>query len=162
MLANGWENRRLDNELIRTKVELSDTSVVDGSYSLRMVATSNTQPSNNRANRLVESTPLWIATPEMQVKGGQLVRIHGWVNVPRALLGSHEGLTITDTLGGPEMRERIAVTNGWQEFTLYRGIPTNRSLKVTFALNGIGEAWLDEVTVRTLDLPPAPARQARK
>ena len=157
MLSNGWDNRRLDNEWVSTKVELADSSVVGGNYSLRMVVNSNVQPS-----RLVESTPLWIATPEMQVKGGQLVRIHGWVNVPRALLGSHEGLTITDTLGGPGMRERIAVTNGWQEFTLYRGVPTNRTLKVTFALNGIGEAWLDEVTVRTLDLPPAPARQARK
>ena len=157
MLSSGWENQRLDNDTISTKVELSDTSTRDGNFGLRMVVRSNS-PTND----LVESTPLWIATPEMPVKGGQLVRIHGWINIPRPLMGSHEGLTITDTLGGPEMRERIATTNGWQEFTLYRGVPSNRTFKVTFALKGIGEAWLDEVTVITLDLPRPSARQAKK
>ena len=156
MMSNGWENRRLDDELVSTQVELSNTAVVDGNYGLKMSVNANT-----RHTGLVEATPLWIATPNIPVKGGQLVRIHGWVNIPRVIHGSLDGLKITDSLGGPEMSERIPVTSGWQEFTLYRGVATNGTIQVTFALTGIGEAFLDEVTVRTIDLPSPTAHQAR-
>ncbi|MFT7631620.1 MAG: hypothetical protein ACI87E_002658 [Mariniblastus sp.] len=156
MMANGWENWRLDNEAISTQVELSDAAIVDGEYGLRMVVRGKSSNSP-----LIESIPLWIATPEVPVKGGQLVRIHGWVNVPQSIVGSHDGLTITDSLGGPAMQERIHVTRGWQEFSLYRGVPNNGSLRITFALTGVGEAMLDEVTIRTIDLPNSTARQAK-
>ncbi len=157
MMSNGWENRRLDDDLLSTQVELSDSAVVDGRYGLRMSIVEKSS-----AVGLVEATPLWIATPELPVKGGQLVRIHGWVNVPQVIKGSHDGLTITESLGGEDMKERILVTSGWQEFTLYRGVPNNRTVQVTFALNGIGAAMLDEVTVRTIDLPAPSPRQAMK
>jgi hypothetical protein len=157
MMSNGWENRRLDDDFLETKVELSDAAAIDGKYGLKL----SVVPKRNSVG-LVESTPLWIATPEIQVKGGQLVRIHGWANVPQVIQGSHDGLKITDTLGGAEMAERIPVTQGWQEFTLYRGVASTGTVQVTFSLNGIGEALLDEVTIRTIDLPPPGARQARK
>ena len=157
MMSNGWGNRRLDDELVSTHVELSDTAVVDGNYGLKMSVLEKSSSVG-----LVEATPLWIATPEIPVKGGQLVRIHGWVNVPQVIKGSHDGLTITESLGGVEMKERILMTKGWQEFTLYRGVDKNRTVQVTFALTGIGVAMVDEVTVRTVDLPPSAPRQARK
>ena len=60
--------------------------------------------------------------------------------------------------------ERIPVTQGWQEFTLYRSATANTDLKITFSLTGLGEAMLNEVTVRAIDLPPVQreARQASK
>jgi hypothetical protein len=64
-----------------------------------------------------------------------------------------DGLMITDSLGGEAMAERIPITSGWQEFTLYRSVPHDGDLQLTFALTGFGEALLDEVTVRTVDLP---------
>ena len=66
---------------------------------------------------------------------------------------------IIDSLGGPSMAERIPVTDGWQEFTLYRGVESDRELQITFALTGAGEAMFDEVTIRTVDLPSS-ERQA--
>lgn len=156
MMANGWQNRRLDNEILATTVELSDQAVVDGKYGLKMTVKEKTPSS-----KLVQATPLWVATPNIRVKSGQLVRIHGWVNVPQVILGTHNGLTITDSLGGPDMAERVPITQGWQEFTLYRGVPENGTVRVTFALDGIGEAMIDEVTIRTFDLPPPGPRQAR-
>ena len=155
MMSNGWENRRLDNEKLITSVELSESARVDGRYGLKMsVAPRTATP------QLVESTPLWISTPEVPIKGGQLIRIHGWVNVPQVIQGTHDGLMVTDSLGGTDMAERIPVTRGWQEFTLYRGAPSEGVLKVTFSLGGVGEALLDEVTIRTIDLPQATIRQA--
>jgi hypothetical protein len=156
MTSSGWQNRRLDDERITTKVELTESAAVDGQYGLKMSAIPIRAASNS-----VEATPLWVATPEVPVKRGQLVRIHGWVNVPQVIQQSHHGLTITDSLGGPEMAERVPITSGWQEFTLYRGASENTTISVTFALTGIGEAMIDEVTIRTIDLPPIAPRQAR-
>lgn len=156
MMSNGWENRRLDDKKLITNVELSEAARVDGRYGLKMTVTPRTD-----APQLVESTPLWISTPEVPIKGGQLIRIHGWVNVPQVIQGTHDGLMVTDSLGGSDMSERIPITRGWQEFTLYRGAPSDGVLKVTFSLGGIGEAFLDEVTIRAIDLPQATERQAR-
>ncbi len=155
MMSTGWQNRRLDDRLMTTQVELSETARVDGKYGLKLtVAAVEAMPN------LIESTPLWIATPEVPVKGGQLIRIHGWVNVPQVIQGTHDGLMITDSLGGSDMAERIPVTQGWQEFTLYRGASSDGNLNVTFSLNGIGVAMIDEVTIRSIDLPVT-LRQAR-
>lgn len=156
MTSSGWQNQRLDNDMLTTTVELSETSVVDGRYGLKMSVVRN-----GTGRPPVEATPLWVATPAIPVKRGQLIRIHGWVNVPNVIEGTFDGLTITDSLGGSEMAERVPITSGWQEFTLYRGASENGTLSVTFALHGIGEAMIDEVTIRSTDLPPTGTRQAR-
>ena len=156
MLANGWGNHREDNELVSTRVELVASAAVDGRYGLKM-SVMERQPNQG----VIESTPLWITSPKTSVKAGQLVRIHGWVNIPNVIRGTHDGLTITDSLGGPEMMERIPITDGWQEFTLYRAASENDRVQVTFALTGTGTAMLDEVTVRAIDLPAKAIRQAK-
>ena len=156
MMSNGWENRRLDDVQTKTKVELSDQDVVQGKYALKM-SVASTIPGRN-----IEATPLWVSTPPIPVKSGQLIRIHGWAKIPNVIAGTHDGLKITDSIGGPAMAERIPVTQGWQEFTLYRGAPANSEIKVTFALTGIGEAMVDEVTILSIDLPAAAALQAKR
>ena len=98
----------------------------------------------------------------MKVKTGEFVRIHGWVNVPNAFVGSQDGLRITDTLGGPAMAERVPITSGWQEFTLYRGVEKTGEISVSFEMTGIGVANIDEVTIRTIPLPAEGLRQAKR
>ena len=158
MLSNGWQNRRIDSDELATKVELSDTAAVDGKLGLKMSVASR----SGRPVDLVESPPLTIQTPSVKVKAGEFVRIHGWVNVPNAFVGSQDGLRITDTLGGPAMAERVPITNGWQEFTLYRGVQKSGQLSVSFELTGIGVANIDEVTIRTIELPTEGLRQAKR
>ncbi|MEO1996645.1 MAG: hypothetical protein ABGZ17_15360, partial [Planctomycetaceae bacterium] len=58
--------------------------------------------------------------------------------------------------------ERIPITDGWQEFTLYRGVPRDGELTVTLGLSGIGTAMVDEMTIRVVDLPERGVREARK
>ncbi|MFK7766899.1 MAG: hypothetical protein AB8B55_06725 [Mariniblastus sp.] len=153
---SGWQNQRLDDESLITEVKLNKESTVDGQYGLLLSVTPRAAMPN-----LVEAPPLWITSPRINVKAGQLVRIHGWVNVPNVIQGSHDGLTITDSLGGPDMAERIPITKGWQEFVLYRGAKTNGTFDVKFTLNGVGVAMLDEVTIRAIELPQPSSRQAR-
>ena len=158
MKSHGWRNRRDDNDAVKTKVGLIKSAAVDGTYGLQV----SVVPSTDRPVDLIEASPLTIKTPNVKVKSGQFVRIHGWVNVPKAFVGSQDGLRITDTLGGPAMAERVLVTNGWQEFSLYRGVEKAGQLSVSFELTGIGTASIDEVTIRTIQLPAEGIRQAKR
>jgi hypothetical protein len=162
MLAAGWENHRLENDQFATKVELAERAMVDGRYGCRLAV--DLKPGVTQTNGPIESPPLWIATPPVSVKGGQLVRIHGWVNIPQTIAANQDGLTIMDSIAGEELMERIPVTDGWQEFTLYRSVAADADLKVTFSLTGLGEAMLDEVTIRAIDVPAVQraSRQASK
>ena len=58
---------------------------------------------------------------------------------------------IYDTLAGPALAERIPVTEGWREFVLYRAAPYGGEVRLVFALTGLGEAWLDDVSITLHD-----------
>ena len=149
MTKNGWENHRVSNDSIRTHVELATHSKVDGRSAL-MMKVEPTQPT--LAVEAIDRTPLWIKSGPVPVQAGQLVRIHGWVKVDQPIRSSMDGLMIIDSIGGPQLAERINVTNDWQEFSIYRCPSQNGEVRLTFALTGYGEVLLDEVDVRVLDL----------
>ena len=93
-----------------------------------------------RAPQVIERPPVWVTSAPIPVRQGQLVQIRGWAKVPRPVAGTSEGLLIFDSLGGPDLGDRIRLTRGWREFTLYRAVPQNDELTITFALTGLGEA----------------------
>ena len=64
---------------------------------------------------------------------------------------------IYDSVTGLELADRIRVTNGWQEFSFYRAIPRDGPFTTTIALAGMGEAWLDDITIQLIGLPTAQA-----
>jgi len=157
MKNNGWQNISSDDQFVQTQVRMIPEASVRGELGIRLKVWPR---SSNDAPSLVESTPLWITSGEVPVKAGQLVRIHGWVNIPRPITGSPDGLLIEDSLSGRALGERIHSTNGWQEFSLYRGVSQDGMMRVKFSMTGIGTAMLDEVTIQTMDLP-LPTRNAR-
>ena len=63
-----------------------------------------------------------------------------------------------DSFSGEALADRIGKTKGWRQFALYRIVPQSGPMCVTFALSGIGEAWLDDVAIQVLE-PPAAAAQ---
>ena len=156
MLRAGWTNHRVDITGIATQVELTRESAREGTYGLQLSV------SVDPGIKLVETTPVWITSAPVPVKAGQLVRIHGWARVPRVISRSQDGLVIRDSLSGHAMAERIPFTDDWQEFSLYRAVLRDGKIDVTFEMTGAGTAWIDEVTVRTIDLPRSAERQARK
>ncbi len=106
---------------------------------------------------LLETPPLWLSSPDLPADAGQWFRIHGWVKVPKAVTASLDGLMIFDSLGGEPLAERIGKTEGWKEFTLYRAAPTSGPWRLIIALTGVGEAWIDGLTVETLKRPVTPS-----
>jgi hypothetical protein len=104
--------------------------------------------------------PVTILSAPVPVQAGQWLRIRGWAKAPRPLEHSWDGLMISDSHSGPELAERIAETQGWREFTLYRVATEDGPWHLRFSLTGLGEAWIDDVSVTALAAPPA--RQAAR
>ena len=160
MLKAGWsrvheaQRNAPDGNEIATDVSLSLSDPRAGRTALRLQASATDA---KRAPQAIERPPVWVTSSPVPVRQGQLVRIHGWVNVPRRLGASTAGLLVFDSLGGSDLGDRIRLTQGWREFTLYRAVPQTGDLTVTFALTGLGEASIDDLAISLLD--PEPIRQ---
>lgn len=151
MLQTGWEQHNAPSEGVQTEVALSLADPHGGRSSLRMRA----WPGDVRRPPLAfDRPPVWVVSGPVSVRQGQVVRISGWVQVPQPLAGTTEGLVIFDSLGGWELGERVRLTRGWRPFTLYRAVPASGELRVTFALTGMGEAWVDDLSVSLLEPEP--------
>ncbi len=147
MVHAGWQHLLHPMATVQTAADLLAGAAHWGSTGVRLTARA-ADPENPPA--MVETPPVWITTPAVEVRAGQLVRINGWVNIPVAVTGSVDGLLILDSLSGEALAERIGQTNGWRQFTLYRAAPQSGPMTVTLALTGLGEVWLDDISVQLL------------
>lgn len=151
LAGSGWRHFALPNNDLRTAVEINRSEPAGGSGSLRMRAEAVNPAS---APDVVETPPVWVTTPPLQPPTGKLLEIEARVWVPERIRGSVDGLLVFDSLGGPALAERVGQTPGWRRLVLYRIVPadaTGEPFTLTFALTGLGEARIDEVTVRVLD-----------
>jgi hypothetical protein len=156
MVWAGWQHFEHPQDGVRTEAELSSAAPKGGRYSLRMAARAIDE---RAAAGLVETPPVWITSPAVQAGAGQWFRISGWVYVPEPISGSLDGLMIIDSLGGEPLAERLGEARQWKLFTLYRAAPRSGPLRVTIALTGFGEAWVDNVMIEPW-LPPGTPPEA--
>jgi hypothetical protein len=157
LLQTGWRQDRHLPAGIGADVSLSLQGPHNGRSALRLKAWV-AQP--KEAPPVIERPIVWIHSAPIPVRQGQLVRIHGWANVPAQLGGSIDGLFIFDSIAGPGLGERVQTTQGWREFTLYRAVPKTDDLTLTFALTGTGEALLDDISISLID--PDPIQEASR
>ena len=153
MVRTGWRHLRHHSYDLTSEVDLSPNRPHSGRYALRLRATS---VDTKTKERVVESPPVWIHSAPVPVQRGQLLQIHGWVNIVKPIRGSTDGLLIYDSLGGPALGSRLRVTGGWQPFLLYRAADRDTQLTLTFALSGIGEALIDDVTIAPITVQYQP------
>ena len=155
LAQGGWRHFARPQGEIRTGVEVSRSRPASGSGCLRLVAAAATPEA---APVVIETPPVWITTPPLAAPAGKLVEITAQVMVPAAITGSVDGLLVVDSLGGPALAERVGPTGNWRRLVLHRIVPPEMAgepLVVTFALSGLGEARIDDVSVRTLERSPA-------
>lgn len=155
MLAAGWKQERRPPGGVNCDVSLSLADPHAGRSQLRLQAWA---ADKQLAPQVIEHPMVWITSSPVSVRQGQIVRIHAWVDVPRPLAGSDDGLVVFDSAGGWELGDRIRQTRGWREVTLYRAVPQNGDLTVTFALSGLGEARIDDLAVSVLEPEPLRAQ----
>jgi hypothetical protein len=90
------------------------------------------------------------------------VSITANVRVNAPVVGSVDDLMVIDSLGGPALAVRVGPAAGWQKIELFRVAVTDGPINVTFALTGLGEAWIDDVGIRpvavNVGIRPPPVR----
>jgi hypothetical protein len=156
LLSAGWRHQQLTQPGITSAVRLSPDSPDQGTYCLELEVT-NTDPDYPVA--VVPTSPVWISTPPLAVKSGELVEITGMVRIPEPLIGTVDGLQIIDSLGGPGMSTRIVHSQDWQPIRIIRAVPTDGQMTVSLALAGLGKAQIDSFAIRSLHPGPAVATQ---
>jgi hypothetical protein len=151
MLQAGWQHSEHSRPDLQTAVELSPVAPFADGHSLHLqVQTVKQQTPAMLAAALIESPPLWVTSAPVHLAAGDAVCIRGQVRVLQPIIGSVDGLMIIDSLGGQPLAQRFGHTDGWHEFVMYRAAPYAQDLTVTFALTGIGEAWIDDVSIRPI------------
>jgi hypothetical protein len=151
LAGSGWRHFAVEQSDIRTGVEISRDRPFSGGGSLRLVAQAEQA---DEAPIVVETPPVWITTPPIAAPTGKLLEISARVWVPKPIKGSVDGLLVFDSLGGPALAERVGATRDWARIVLYRIVPPEADgepVMVTFALTGLGEARIDEVSIRPLE-----------
>jgi len=151
LASAGWHHYRHEHQGLESLAELSPQDPNSGKFSLKLAARAIDA---KNAPGTVETSPVWITTPGIPVEAGQLFRLRGFVRVPAPITATVDGLLVIDSFGGEAMAERIRQTDGWQEFILYRTAPQRGELRVTFALSGLGEAYLDDVAIEPVMRSP--------
>ena len=159
LAGGGWRHFAQEQSEIRTAVEISRVKPFAGGGCLRLEARA---AEADAPPIVVETPPVWITTPPLAVPVGKLLEISARVWVPKPILGSVDGLLVFDSLGGPALAERVGATRDWTRLAVYRIVPPDavgEPLTVTFAVTGLGEALIDDVSVRVLEhgLPATPA-----
>jgi hypothetical protein len=147
LLSAGWRHQQLTQPGIASAVRLSPDSPHEGTYCLELEV-ANSDPDYPVA--VVPTSPVWISTPPLTVKSGELVEITGMVRIPEPLIGTVDGLQIIDSLGGPGMATRMTQTQDWQRFQIVRAVPADGQLTVSVALAGLGKAHVDNLAIRSL------------
>jgi hypothetical protein len=146
LLESGWKQDRPHVSGVSGDVQIS----LDGAHGGRSCLHLRAWPIDQPVVNLDGEIPVTISSPAMNVQAGQLLKVRGWAKVPQKLEGSWDGLMVYDSHSGPSLGERISETQGWREFTLYRAATATGEWQIHFALTGLGEAWIDDVSVTAL------------
>jgi hypothetical protein len=144
MLDAGWRHFEHPQPGVQTGVELSPVAPYGDRFSLHLRAANNNQPT---AAAAIESPPVWVTSSPVEVAAGDIVCIRGQVRFTGPNGGVGEGLKIVDSLGGEPLALRFGQTDGWKEFVIYRAAANPGSATVTFAMAGLGDASIDNVTI---------------
>ena len=142
----GWSYQRNSIDSTKAVVDFTTQAPRSGRFAMRLDAAA----AGPTAPPLLTSRPLSVRSAPLVVARGDLFRIQGWVHVPDLIRASPEGFLIFDSMTGMQLAERVHHTRGWRKFTLYRLAPDSGELRVVFALTGLGEVRLDNVSVSLL------------
>ena len=156
MMRAGWRYSLHPAPMVQMAIDPAPQARRSGRFGMRL-AVMPLNPNNPPA--VIESPPILFSSPAVQIQAGQMVCIHGWVNVPNEITASSDGLLVVDSLSGEALADRIGKTKGWRQFALYRVAPQSGPMCVTFALSGIGEAWLDDVAIQVIEPRAATAQR---
>jgi hypothetical protein len=145
--ADPWteQTSKLDNDDIQMVSRRVSTQPHDGRQCM-MLQINPKHP--EQAPDALERAFLARHSPTINFQPGSVVRISVWIRIPQPIASSADGVLFYDNAGGEPLAIRLQETAGrWQQFTLYRRVPSDGTLKLTLALTGIGTVFFDDIRV---------------
>jgi hypothetical protein len=141
----------LPQETTLDDVELSARRVSDSPHEGQQCLMLQIKPKNPQTPpEALERTFLAINSPAVRLQPGALVRISGWVRIPKSITASVDGALFYDSAGGEPLAVRLTAATPWKKFTLYRLVPASGTINVTLALTGLGSVYFDDVQIEPL------------
>jgi hypothetical protein len=98
----------------------------------------------------LERTIKAVQSPTIRFNPGTIVRISGWVKIPRSILASADGAMIYDNIGGEALSVRLTDATDWKYFELYRRVLASGEVFVTLALTGLGTVQFDDIRIEPM------------
>jgi len=98
----------------------------------------------------LDRTFLSVTSPTVKLPPGSLVRISGWIRVPRDILASADGALFYDSAGGEPLSVRLTKAMPWKKFEMFRRVPASGEIHLTMALTGLGTVQFDDLRIEPL------------
>jgi hypothetical protein len=98
----------------------------------------------------LERAIVTVNSPAADFAPGSLVRVSFWAKVPDFITGNSDGLIVFDSSGGEPLGMRIRHSPSWYQYHLYRRVPPTGKMSMSFALTGLGTAYIDDVKIEML------------
>jgi len=155
----GWTSRQssLDGAAMLASVvslddELRGKATNLGKNSMRLAIAPHRNPAKELPPpQALERTAVAVVSPTVEAPAGSWVRITFWAHVPKLIGASADGAVVFDSAGGEPLAVRIRGTAKWQRYALYRQVPTDGKINLTFALTGLGKAYFDDVKIEMMN-----------
>jgi hypothetical protein len=150
VVAAGWQHTTDLPE--GSKIQVA--AAVDGQPGAMNLQLRALEPKTKSPLQSLDGSPVTIASPEISVNAGQILRIRGRVQIPRPLTATMDGLLVYDSLIGSAgaLRFQGPTPGGsWREFEYYREVPASCQMQLILELRGLGEVLVDDLCVTAIE-----------
>lgn len=141
----GWSYRAHSSQNFATSAYLVGGNPREGKRSLQL------RVASEEPVAVAENTVVEMVSPAVRVEPGQVVRVSGFVRLPRGAQGSEDGAKIWDSLGGRALALQFTQPSDWTHFVFYRPVNRSGECRVHIEMTGLGDALFDDLRVEVAD-----------
>ncbi len=147
LASAGWRLVPDPTGLLALEVATSASSAHGSGRSLHLAARMAEQRSEPA---LLATACVQLISPPVPLHAGDLIQIDFWLRVPNRLTATFDGVLVYDSLYGRPLAVSQLGPTEWKRYTLYRPIDQDALLRIVIAMTGLGEVFLDDLTVRRI------------
>jgi hypothetical protein len=146
-----WPVRKASLDAVEMQARFGANQPAEGrSYLELNIAPKQDGGQTGKVPGALERTFLSVTSPAVRLHPGTLVRISGWMRIPRDVLASADGALLYDNSGGEPLAVRQTAACGWKKFELFRRVPSTGELTLTMALTGLGTVQFDDLRIEPM------------
>ncbi len=145
--AQGWSISQSTEDEVQMAARLGIDKPHEGARYLELAVVPR---EGKNAPEALERTIISATSDPVRLPPGTLVRICGWVRIPRPISASPDGALFYDSAGGEPLAVRLTEATDWRLINLYRRVPASGEVRVTIGMTGLGVVQWDDVRIEPL------------